>query len=144
MDFFRKLFTSTKPSVPPKNEPDEVELRGKGDFDLEIVGESHYQQALEEICGPRKKRGEDLIIEATLILEDDNKYDRGNAVRVEIKGKQVGYLSKEIAQAYRQTMKTSGHPKAIATCQANIRGGWLRDDGDKGHYGVWLDIPFEQ
>jgi hypothetical protein len=144
MEFLRKLFGSAKSSIPPNDEPDEVELRGKGEFDLEVVGESHYQDNLEEICGPRKKDGEDLTIEATLILEDDNKYDRGNAVRVEIKGKQVGYLSKKIARAYRETMKEAGHPNAIAICQANIRGGWLRANDDKGSYGVWLDIPFEE
>jgi hypothetical protein len=137
MDFFKRLFPPKKPE-----EPDEVELSGKGEFDLEIVGESYYQDALEEICGPRKRQGEKLMIEATLILEDDNKFDRGNAVRVEIQGKQVGYLSKDVAKAYRQIMKKAGHPKAISTCQALIKGGWEKEDST-GSYGVWLDIPVE-
>ncbi len=124
------------------NNIDEVELRGNGEFALEIVGESHYQDALEKICGPRKERGEDLEIEARLILEDENPHDN-KAVYLEIKGNKVGYLSKEVARIYRNLIKQAGHPRAISTVKAQIRGGWLKKNGEKGSYGVWLDIPVE-
>lgn len=41
MGFLKKLFGSTAPKPQPVNEPDEVELRGHGDFGVEVVGESH-------------------------------------------------------------------------------------------------------
>ncbi len=125
-----------------KNEIDEVELRGNGEFALEIVGESHFQDALEKICGPRKERGEDLVIDARLILEDENPND-DEAAYVEIHGKKVGYLTREVARIYRNLIKQAGHPRAISSVKAQIRGGWLKKNGEKGSYGVWLDIPVE-
>jgi len=60
-------------------------LRGSGAFALPIVGESHYQEALEAICGPRSDEGEDRRVEARLVLENDNPHD-SMAVRVDIQG----------------------------------------------------------
>jgi hypothetical protein len=140
MDFFSKLFGSKKTPEPTSSEPDEVELRGNGSFALEVVGESHYQENLEKICGQRKENGENLVTDATLILENNNPYDK-QAVRVEISGLHVGYLSREVARLYREQIRLGGHPRAIGTCKARIKGGWERKNGDKGHYGVWLDIP---
>ena len=145
MGFLKKLFGSPNPEQPPESpvdEVDEIEIPGNGNYDLEVVGESHYQTTLEEICGERKKSGENLMTEARLLLEDDNRFDK-NAVSVQINGKTVGYLSKEVAIIYRGILRTAKHPKAVGICKANIRGGWLRKNGDKGNYGVWLDIPVE-
>jgi len=66
-------------------------LDGGGRFNLEIVGESHYQDALERVCGGRTGQSQDLIVSAVLVLDDNNRYDP-NAVRVEIRGLTVGYL----------------------------------------------------
>ena len=144
MDFLKKLLGSSAKAPPPQPAaPDDVELRGNGKFALPVVGESRYQDNLETICGERTGDGEDRIVDALLVMEDDNPYDRGNAVKVTISGKTVGYLAKDVASAYRQTMKQAGHPKAIATCKARIRGGWKRKNGNLGSYGVTLDVPFE-
>ena len=144
MDFLKKIFSSMQSKQKQSSdEIDEVELRGNGEFALEAVGESHYQNNFETICGARKERGEDLEVEARLILEDENRYDK-NAVRVEVNDLHVGYLSRQVAVLYREQIRSGGHPKAIGICKANIRGGWLRKDGDKGHYGIWLDIPVIQ
>jgi hypothetical protein len=120
-----------------------VRLPGPGLFALEVKGESHYQKNLEAICGPRTDEGEDRQVIATLIGEDDNRADP-NAVRVEIAGYQVGYLSKPDAVGYRQALRVAGYPVLpVASCDARIRGGWQRRNGDTGHYGVWLDVPKE-
>lgn len=140
MEFLKSLFGSGQKSQEPEK-PELVELRGNGEYALEIVGESHYQNALEDICGPRKEKGENKKVEAFLHLDDDNPYDN-KAVRVQIDGKVVGHLSREVARLYRQQLKQGGHPRAIGTCDAVIRGGWERK-GKKGNYGVWLDIPVE-
>ena len=60
---------------------------------VDVVGESHYQDALEEICGGRTKYDVYKRVKATLIPEDDNPVDP-LAVRVEIEGRTVGYLNK--------------------------------------------------
>jgi len=146
MSFFKKLFSSPKSDqqvneAPKSEEPDLAILPGNGEFDLQVVGESHYQEALETICGPRTRQGVQQEHTALLILEDHNPYDK-KAVRVEIDGKQVGYLSREVAKLYRQQLKAGGMPKANGQCQALIKGGWERGD-NKGSYGVWLDIPVQ-
>lgn len=120
----------------------DASLQGPGKFALPVGGESHYQRELEAICGPRSEYGEYRILRAQLILDDDNRYD-GDAVRVEIDGRPVGYLSREHAKQYRRSLASSGHPRINAFCQAKIRGGWDRGDADRGHYGVYLDVPMD-
>jgi HIRAN domain-containing protein len=115
-------------------------LPGPGTFQIEVVGESHYQGALQAVCGPRCPEGEDRFVRATLVQEDSNAHDP-KAVRVDIQGQTVGYLSRETARLYRAQLRQAGHPGITAGCAARIRGGWDRGGGDRGHYGVWLDLP---
>lgn len=117
-------------------------LGGPGLFEAPIVGESHYQGALERICGGRTRDGAEKYVDATLIQEDTNPHDP-MAVRIDIHGLTVGYLSREDARSYRQRLEEAGHPDLIGVCAAVIRGGWDRGHGDKGHFGVWLDLPVE-
>lgn len=116
-----------------------VELKGDGSYSVEVVGESAHQSALEAIAGGRTRDSARKHVDAVLVLEDDNKYDPG-AVRVEISGKVVGYLSHEDAPAYRARLATLGHAKARGRCHARIVGGWDRGVGDRGSYGVYLDM----
>lgn len=143
MDFLSKLFGGKGSDQSASAEPDIVQLRGKGDFALEVVGESHYQHNLETICGPRTEEGENRVVEARLLLEDNNPHDN-KAVRVEISELQVGYLKREVARIYREQLRQNEHPRAIGLCAAKIKGGWKRKGGSTGHYGVWLDIPVEE
>jgi len=117
-------------------------VSGPGEFDVEVVGESHYQQALERICGGRTRNGVEKYVTAQLVLEDSNRYDR-MAVRVDIEGQTVGYLSRENAREYRRQLKRAGHPDLTVTCDALIRGGWDRGGGDTGNFGVRLDRPVD-
>lgn len=117
-------------------------LQGSGAFALAIVGESHYQEALKAICGPRSDEGEDRRVEARLVLEDDNPHD-SMAVRVDIQGLTVGYLSREHARQYRNQLEKAGHASADAYCKARIRGGWDRGERRQGYYGVYLDLPVD-
>jgi hypothetical protein len=85
-------------------------------------------------------RGVNRFESTYLILEDKNPRDK-NAVRVEMRGKQVGYLSPQAAISYRQHLIGKGMPRANGQCQAVIRGGWVSSDGRKGLYEIWLDFP---
>lgn len=110
-----------------------IELKGPGTYSQPVVGESHYQAALEAICGKRTNEGENKIVQATLVLEN-NPHDP-QAVRIDIQGKTVGYLSRDDARVYRKQIGKN------ATCQAVIRGGWDRGKRGRGSYGVSLDLP---
>ena len=140
MSFLSKMLNKVQPRSKSKAE---AELPGPGTFSLAVVGESHYQEALEAICGKRKREGEDKVVKATLILEDSNPHDK-YAVRVEIEGRTVGHLGRDHAKQYRKKLAEAGHPHITASCMANIRGGWDRGNGSRGRYGVWLDLPVEE
>jgi hypothetical protein len=116
------------------------ELPGHGKFAVDVVGESKYQSALSTISGGKTADGAEHFVKATLHLEDANPYDE-MAVRVEIDGKTVGYLSRENARQYRAQLKRAGHENLIGRCDAVIRGGWDRGRGKTGHFGVKLDLP---
>jgi hypothetical protein len=117
-----------------------AQLPGPGTYSIEVVGESHYQAALAAICGGPTEEGADCIVEATLVHEDDNPYDN-QAIRVDIQGKTVGYLSRTNARQFRAKLKEAGYPGITATCSARIRGGWDRGVDDRGYFGVRLDLP---
>ncbi len=133
MKLLSKLFGGTR------ERPPVVKLAGLGTYLVDIVGESHYQHELESICGGRTENGADKIVQAVLIPEDDNPHDK-KAVRIEIHGITVGYLSRQNAREYRQRLKEAGHAGIVATCSAKIVGGWDRGEGDRGHFGVKLDL----
>lgn len=111
-----------------------VYLEGDGRFRLPVVGESFHEPAFIAICGPRRPEGYDLVVDAVLIPENDNRHDT-KAVRVEIKGKKVGYLSRAMARRYRMRFA-----RRTVHCRAKIIGGWDRGGSDTGHFGVRLDL----
>jgi len=116
-----------------------VDLEGRGEFDMAVAGASHYQDNLSRIAGGKTAKKARLEVLATLVLEDDNRYD-AKAVRVDIAGLTVGYLSKDDARAHRRRLKKAGRPGEDLTCRALIVGGWYRSKSDQGHFGVRLDI----
>ncbi len=96
-----------------------------------IVGEQSYQNNLKKIAGPKEEKSKFFECYAKVSSEPFNQYDK-NAVKVEINGLIVGYLSKG------EAVKLAG--KVInKTVPAVIDGGW--DDSDSvGSYGVKLAI----
>ena len=116
---------------------DEEEGEGEAeDYSVEIVGESHGQEALEEICGGRDTESANLKVTARLEREDDNPHD-DQAVKVIIQGRHVGYLSRGDARRYRAM------PSVPAEVPALIVGGWDRGDRRAGHYGVRLALRLD-
>jgi hypothetical protein len=107
---------------------------------VDVVGESHYQDALEAITGGRTEEGVDCERWAYLLPEPDNPYDR-NAVAVSIDGQTVGYLSRSDAAAYLPFLTQLWSRYGLrSVCRASIRGGWQRGEGDFGFFGVKLAL----
>ena len=123
-----------------KPAPAAASLAGDGLYRIEVVGESHYQDVLEAICGGRTEDGADHDCMAMLVPEPDSPHDR-NAIRVDIGGRTVGYLSRADAIGYRDGLQLAGIPIAPVRCRAVIRGGWDRR-GDRGYFGVMLDMDW--
>lgn len=109
-------------------------LEGDGRFRMPVVGESFNEISFLQICGPRRPEGYEMVVDAALIPENDNRYDT-KAVRIEVKGKKVGYLSRAMARRYRMR-----YGRRTVYCRAKIIGGWDRGGGDSGHFGVRLDL----
>lgn len=139
LDFLK--FFKPKPKVSPPPAEEVVRIPGTGRFDCDVVGESHYQDNLKTIAGQHDDKGSKLETDARLILDDKNPHD-SQAVRVEINGLVVGYLSRPMARAYRQGLREQKRPNVTATCTARIRGGGIKR-GERLNYGVYLDIPVE-
>jgi len=111
----------------------------EGDDDLEVVGESHYQDNLWRLAGDRGRPGAQVRCEigALLVAEDNNPHDP-NAIAVWVQGLKVGYLSRQDARRYRPGLlalqERYGKPVALAGV---IAGGGMRNDGP-GWLGVFL------
>ncbi len=114
-----------------------LKFQARGEYSLACVGESHYQDALERICGTSNTERENQV-SAVLCLEDTNPYD-SEAVRVDVHGDTVGYLSRQDARAYRKLLSSVRCSDPLE-CRGVIRGGWNRSANDHGYYGIWLDV----
>jgi hypothetical protein len=124
-------------------EKEAVFIDGGGDFDQEIVGESHYQKHLKKLFGDHKKEGNRKEVIAKLHYENNNPHDK-KAIRVDINGKTAGYLPREDAKFYRKQIEKTGHDGIIVSCNAVIVGGRKVGIFRKAHFGVWLDLPLEE
>jgi hypothetical protein len=141
MSFLRRLRASsnTEPGRVGERRPQApvpTHLLG-GDEDLEIVGESNYQDALWRICGGRPGSRVQYQVVALLVPEPDNPHDP-NAICVHIDGHRVGYLSRGTAVEYGpglyRLMQASG---GYVQLYGVIVGGGYYDDRP-GMLGVWL------
>lgn len=110
-----------------------------GDETLEVVGESHYQDALWAIVGGRRLDRVRYETYALLIPDPENPYD-ANAIEVLIDGQLVGFLSRVDAVSYRPGLLKliSESPTPLIALHAVVVGGGQRADG-LGHLGVFLD-----
>lgn len=110
-------------------------------FDLEVVGEHHYQRNLKYLAGahgPVRAR-----TECTAKLIPEFNIHDWLSVRVEIEGLTVGHLSRKNARAYREWLDAKEKNGQILEIAARISGGY--DRGDRWmEYSVWLDEkPFQ-
>jgi hypothetical protein len=99
--FLRRLLGQPSESRTAASRPDSVTSDAifGGSEDLEVVGESFYQEALRRIIGPTNEHVR-VPVTATLLAEVDNHYD-ANAVSVWVSGMKVGHLSRADAAMFR-------------------------------------------
>ena len=96
---------------------------------VEVVGEAYRDDDVIAVIGRRPKVDEEIELReiATLVPEPDNPYDK-NAISVRIKGRLVGYLSKDDAKRYKpfvDRIVASGHlPVTNASIWAVLRNGY--------------------
>jgi len=135
MAWWRRLLGITPRLAPLRFAP-------TGEYSQEIVGEMQSQAALERLAGGRPDHGASCEVEVTamLIWEDHNPAD-SMAIRVDVDGQVVGYLSRATARVYRRWLTEAGHHGRPAICMARIVGGWDRGDRGRGFFGVELDTP---
>lgn len=118
----------------------QIDIEGPGAFAVNVVGESRRQDALAAIVAKHGRSGRTLTLDALLVPEDSNSHDP-NAVRVEIDGAQVGYLSRSDARLFRESLAAAGGSRAKVCCKARIVGGFETASGERAHFGVRLDLP---
>lgn len=110
-----------------------------GDVEVRVVGTGPYQGVLLELTGGRRTYGgAHVVCTARLVPEPDNAFDPG-AVAVTIAGRRVGYLSRPDAARYRRlvgVVAASGE----TSCPAVVLGGWEREHGRVGMFGVRLHL----
>lgn len=110
-----------------------LRLTGVGSYEVDVVGESYYQDALKQIAnGERRRR-----VVAQLVCEKDNPHDT-QAVKVLIEGATIGHLSRDMARVHRRQLREAQQPEASAECEAVVV------TGKDGVSGVYLDLPYDE
>jgi hypothetical protein len=106
---------------------------------MEVVGESHYREAITAIVGGRRQEAVKLVTWAALVPEPENTFDP-NAIGVRIGGVKVGHLSRGDAAAFGPVLARLGAVGLVGHGRADIYGGWDRGPNDRGDYGITLYI----
>lgn len=112
-------------------QPQMVILEGDGSFEIEVVGESHYHAQLRSLAGPNDRDDVEVVKTAYLVPEPRNQNDP-NAVRVDVDGKPVGHLPRNVAAELAPILKRA--KLAGVQVQAQISAFKGADN-----YNVWLD-----
>lgn len=124
-------------------EVEDVFIEGDGQYDLEVVGESHYQRHLKVLSERYSKMGGDRELIAKLHYENTNPHDK-KAIRAVINGGTVGYLSRKDARLFRKRIEKVGFEGLVISCNAEILGGKRVGLFKKTDFGVWLDLPIRK
>ena len=107
---------------------------------VRVVGEAVFQDALLELTGGRRHYGGvRLTTVAELVPEPANPADPG-AIAVRIAGRTVGYLARADAARFGPWVRDALARFGEATACATIVGGWEREHGEVGFFGVRLAL----
>src|SRR5664280_8584 len=111
-----------------------------GTTEVRVVGNYAHQDALLELTGGRRHYGGvRMETVARLAPAPENTADPA-AIAVTIGGRTVGYLSHPDAVTHRPALTAAIERSGEASCPALIVGGWEREHGDVGLFGVRLRL----
>jgi len=111
-----------------------------GADEVRVVGDAIHQDVLLDLTGGRRHYGGvQMDTVAHLVPESEDANDPA-AVAVTIDDRSVGYLSRSNAARYRQEIAAAIERSGEASCRATIVGGWEREHGDIGYFGVRLRL----
>jgi len=111
-----------------------------GTTEVRVVGESHHQDTLLGLTGGRRYYGGVRMEQVARLLPEPNNSADPDAIVVTIGGRTVGYLSRPDATRYRDVIVAAIERSGEASCKAVIVGGWEREQGDVGLFGVRLRL----
>jgi hypothetical protein len=109
-------------------------IQGLGEYLVEVRGESEVQALLEDICGGRSTYSAKYRIQPNLAIS-------GGKVHVQVDGVTIGLMDDDYASGYVKHLATTPYLNVTVWCEAMIVGGWDRGSGDRGQFGVKLDLP---
>lgn len=115
---------------------------GSGDYNVEVVGESHRQDALKWALrnADGRVRGHP-IVRVLLEHEPTNPADPNAIKIVNTAGDMMGYLPRETAAQYASIFASFQRTGRFAACMGQLHGG----TADKPSIGIWLDLkPVDQ
>jgi hypothetical protein len=137
-----KRFDTPAERAPAAGKSDGIALLiGDGAFGVSVIDTSRHQVELEAILIGATDAGVNGLYGAALVPERNNVHDP-TAVAIYITGRRVGYLQRDLAPGFHETLTRDGF--GAAGCIAKIVGAMDRRSQDLGHFGVRLDacLPF--
>ena len=112
----------------------------RGEFDFELVGAEYYQAELQHLVdNHRGEQLDGLPLTAMLIPEDGNPSD-GTAVRVDVEGLTVGYLSLVDSKGYHRRMTELKQRVRPTACAALLIAYPTQKSGTDIQHRVKLDL----
>jgi hypothetical protein len=121
----------------PEGEPAHRWTDG-GRFQLDVLGESRYQETIRELAGEHGDTSAEAIHPALLLPDDHNPYE-DKAVAVFLSGRMVGYLAPKDALAFRERLERLALAGKLTSCDGVVRGGGMYE-GKRLSYSVSLDV----
>lgn len=115
---------------------------GDGSYPLEIVGESFYDAPIARALGLKLEANRDAVHErriAVLAFDDENAADP-NAVALTFGTEVCGYLPRELAPRFRRLVEAKKPGATMAGVWVLVTGGWNRGRGDRGFFGIRVDL----
>jgi hypothetical protein len=133
----RSVSTGAGPGDPSALEPTAT-VTLPGTTEVHVVGDAAYQDVLLELTGGRRHYGGVRMETVACLVPGPGGPDHPASVTVAIAGRTVGYLSGPDAAHLGSEIAAAIERSGQATCAAVIVGGWEREHGDIGFFGVRL------
>jgi hypothetical protein len=110
--------------------------RGVGGFPFDIVGESHYQDALWRVRDDSDNGSKWVKSDFHIVIEPSNPYDPNAIKVVTVEGETVGYFSKTDAIRYKPFVEAASAEWGTLWCRGLLTGG----TDERESIGLKLDV----